>query len=35
VLVNGEVMLENDELTGARAGSVIRQAAPAMASAAE
>jgi N-acyl-D-amino-acid deacylase len=35
VLVNGEVSLENDELTGARAGHILRQGARAMATAAE
>jgi N-acyl-D-aspartate/D-glutamate deacylase len=33
VLVNGEVAIENDELTGARSGQVLRQRAPTMAEA--
>jgi N-acyl-D-aspartate/D-glutamate deacylase len=33
VLVNGEVTLENDELTGARSGAVLRGHAPALATA--
>ena len=35
VLVNGELALENDELTGARSGQILRQSSGAMATAAE
>jgi N-acyl-D-aspartate/D-glutamate deacylase len=35
VLVNGEVSLEHDELTGARAGRILRQPATPLATAAE